>query len=65
MKPLSLMMTVVTALIAATTSPAGAQSQTEANAEQPKVFHAGGRHDEFSHRAALRAQRAADEAAKR
>ena len=56
MKPLSLMMTVMTALIAAATSPAGAQSQTEANAEQPKVFHAGGRHDEQAHKATLRAK---------
>lgn len=55
MKPISLM-TVLTALIVATASPAGAQSQTEAKAEQPNAFHAGGRHDEQAHKATLRAK---------
>jgi hypothetical protein len=55
MKPVSLM-TVLTAFIVATTSPAGAQSQTQAKAEQPEAFHAGGRHDERAHKATLRAE---------
>lgn len=57
MKSSSLLMTALALSFAATTSPAGAQSQTEARAEQPKVFHAGGRHDEQAHKAALRAKR--------
>lgn len=53
MRSLPLLTTFLAALATASASPTFAQASATAEA---KVFHAGGRHDELAHKAALRAR---------
>lgn len=51
-------LSALVAIVVATAAPAAfAQSETTTNADEPKVIHPGGRHDEHAHKAALRAKK--------
>ena len=57
MKSLNLVSVVAVALIASTSAMAQSTANSDhQQAETPKAYHAGGRHDQASHEAMLRAQ---------
>ena len=57
MKSFPLLSALVAVAVATTAPVAIAQSQTSMTADEPKVVHPGGRHDEHAHKAALRAKK--------